>query len=172
MSRDTPREPRGPIVVPGRYTVRLTVGGRTAVETVTVRMDPRVTTPMAGLVQQHALALQLAAAMREDSTLLAQLRALRTRLQDQRDQAGSGARADSLAALDQRADSLESAGGRGQTGLARLAGQLASLYGVVEETDAAPTSQAVVGVAALQRALAGLRPRWTALERAAARVLR
>src|SRR5437762_10848978 len=47
--RDTPREPRGPIVVPGRYTVRLTVGGRTLAETVTVRMDPRVTTPPAGL---------------------------------------------------------------------------------------------------------------------------
>ena len=170
--RDTPREPRGPIVVPGRYTVRLTVGGRTALETVTVRMDPRVTTPPAGLGQQHALALQLAAAMREDSTLLAQLRALRARLKDQHDQAGSGARADSLAALDQRADSLESGGGRGQAGFARLAGQLAGLYGVVEETDATPTSQAVLGVAELQRALARLRPRWRALERAAARVLR
>src|SRR2546428_4607485 len=45
--RDTPREPRGPIVIPGRYTVRLTVDGRIHAETLSVRMDPRVTTPAA-----------------------------------------------------------------------------------------------------------------------------
>jgi len=177
--RDTPREPRGPIVVPGRYTVRLTVDGRLHAETLSVRMDPRVTTPPAGLVQQHRLATQLADAMREDSTLLAQVRGLRARLKDQRDQAGAGPRADSLLALDTRADSLENGAVRGQPapgrppqpGLARLAGQLAGLYDVVEETDAAPTSQAVAGVAALQRTLAGLRRRWSALERAAGRVV-
>ena len=107
MYRDTPREPRGPIVVPGRYTVRLTVDGRIHAETLSVRMDPRVTTPPAGLVQQHRLATQLADAMREDSTLLAQVRGLRARLKDQRDQAGAGPWADSLLALDTRADSLE-----------------------------------------------------------------
>jgi len=74
---------------------------------------------------------------------------------------------------------LENGGARGQPapgrpaqpGLARLAGQLAGLYDVVEETDAAPTSQAVAGVAALQRTLTGLRRRWTVLERAAGRVV-
>src|SRR5256712_13729988 len=45
--RDTPREPRGPIVIPGRYTVRLTVDSRIHAETLSVRMDPRVTTPAA-----------------------------------------------------------------------------------------------------------------------------
>src|SRR5207253_10842907 len=75
--RDPPREPRVPIVVPGRNTVRLTVDGRLHAETLSVRMDPRVTTPPAGLVQQHRLATQLADAMREDSTLLAQVRGLR-----------------------------------------------------------------------------------------------
>jgi len=53
--------------------------------------------------------------------------------------------------------------------LARIGGQLASLYDVIEETDAPPTSQAVAGVAGLQRALAGLRRRWAVLQRAAAR---
>ena len=175
ISRDTPREPRGPIVVPGRYTVRLTVAGRIYAETLTVRMDPRVTTTAAGLLQQHVLATQLAGAIREDSTLLAQVRALRARIKVQRDSAGAGPRADALAALDQRADSLESGGGRGPTGptgptgLARLGGQLAGLYDVIEETDAAPTSQAVAGVAGLQRTLAGLRRRWAVLQRAAVR---
>src|SRR2546428_12559190 len=89
--RDTPREPRGPIVVPGRYTVRLTVDGRIHAETLSVRMDPRVTTPPAGLVQQHRLATQPADAMREGPTLPAQGRGLRARLQGQRGQAGAGA---------------------------------------------------------------------------------
>jgi len=172
ISRDTPREPRGPGVVPGRYTVRLTVAGRIYAETLTVRMDPRVTTTAAGLLQQHALATQLAVAIREDSTLLAQVRAVRARIKVQRDSAGAGPRADALAALDLRADSLESGGGRGPTGptgLTRLGGQLAGLYDVIEESDAAPTSQAVAGVAGLQRTLAGLRRRWAVLQRAAAR---
>src|SRR5256885_9981553 len=39
--RDTPREPRGPWVVPGRYTARLTVAGQAYVQPLTVTMDPR-----------------------------------------------------------------------------------------------------------------------------------
>ena len=37
---DTPREPRGPWAIPGQYTVRLTVGGRTYTQPLTIRMDP------------------------------------------------------------------------------------------------------------------------------------
>ena len=52
---DTPREPRGPWVVPGQYTVRLTVGGREYTQPLTVRMDPRVTTTPAALAPRKAV---------------------------------------------------------------------------------------------------------------------
>jgi len=61
--RDTPREPRGPWVVPGAYTVRLTVDGQVREQRLTVVMDPRVNTPVSDLMAQHALSLRLCAAM-------------------------------------------------------------------------------------------------------------
>src|SRR5262249_45685804 len=50
--RDTPRSPRGPIAVPGQYTVKLHVANNTFSQPLTVRMDPRVKTPAAGLAKQ------------------------------------------------------------------------------------------------------------------------
>jgi photosystem II stability/assembly factor-like uncharacterized protein len=60
---DTPRVPEGPLVVPGRYTVRLTVDGRTRTQDLTVVMDPRVTISAAALAEQFALAQRLASLM-------------------------------------------------------------------------------------------------------------
>ena len=56
--KDTPFVPQGPLVMPGKYTVRLTVNGKTYTQPLVVRMDPRVTTPTAGLQQQYALSMQ------------------------------------------------------------------------------------------------------------------
>ena len=60
---DTPREPRGPWVPPGTYTVRLLVGGRAQEQPLAVRMDPRVKTAPSDLESQHALAQRLCAAL-------------------------------------------------------------------------------------------------------------
>ena len=47
--------PAAPWVVPGQYTVRLTAGGRSLTQPLTVRMDPRVKTTPLGLQQQFTL---------------------------------------------------------------------------------------------------------------------
>ncbi|MBA3672194.1 MAG: glycoside hydrolase, partial [Gemmatimonadaceae bacterium] len=60
---NTVREPRGPWALPGRYTVRLTAGGRTVTQRLVVRMDPRVRTPAAALERQHDFAVRLGAAI-------------------------------------------------------------------------------------------------------------
>jgi len=49
----------GPIVPPGRYSVKVTVGGQTYTQPFTVVNDPRVTTSPADLAAQYALALQI-----------------------------------------------------------------------------------------------------------------
>ena len=61
--KDTPREPRGPWVPPGSYTVRLVVDGRSQEQPLHVRMDPRVKTPLSELVAQHALSLRIGEAL-------------------------------------------------------------------------------------------------------------
>ncbi|KAA0068736.1 glycoside hydrolase [Rhodanobacter sp. T12-5] len=56
---DTPLGLTGPPVLPGQYTVKLTVDGQSWTQPLTVRMDPRVDKPMAGLSQQLTLGMQL-----------------------------------------------------------------------------------------------------------------
>ena len=143
IAGDTPREPRGPLALPGTYTVRLTVGGRTMTQPLTVRMDPRVHAPAPALLAQHALATRITAAMLRDSAGLADVRDLRAR-------AGSGPAADSAAALSRD--------------LARVNGQLASLLELVDGADAAPTTQAVRAAGTLEQSLNGIFGRLSALK--------
>ncbi len=51
--------PRAPWAAPGRYTVRLTVAGKTYTQPLTLRLDPRVKTPAPGLRQLAALSREL-----------------------------------------------------------------------------------------------------------------
>src|SRR5262249_52290552 len=50
--------PQGPMVMPGQYTVKLTVEGESLVQPLTVKMDPRVKTPPEGLQKQFDLSMQ------------------------------------------------------------------------------------------------------------------
>ncbi len=69
---DTPRIPEGPLVLPGRYTVRLTVDGKTLAQPLDLVMDPRVTISKASLAAQFALAQRLVLLM--DRSYAADLR--------------------------------------------------------------------------------------------------
>ena len=156
---DTPREPRGPWVLPGSYTVRLSAGGDTLTQPLAVRMDPRMRLAPGVLAQQFALATRLVAAMRGDSVALERVRALRTQLKGAREHLGQGAWA-AVDSLDARAAALESgageppsAGARQAENLTRLNGDLVAAYGVVEGADAAPTTAARAAVGDLERAL-------------------
>ena len=60
VPHDTPRVPEGVLVVPGRYTLRLDVDGRTFERPLVVAMDPRVTISRAALEQQHRLGREVA----------------------------------------------------------------------------------------------------------------
>ncbi|MDE3215271.1 MAG: exo-alpha-sialidase [Gemmatimonadota bacterium] len=54
----TPASPRGPLALPGTYTFRLTVDGRTYTQTASIANDPRSPASLADLRAQHALAMQ------------------------------------------------------------------------------------------------------------------
>ena len=63
VAHDTPRVPQGPLVVPGRYAVRLQVDGATLTQPLEVVMDPRVVVSRRALEQQYVLARRLVALM-------------------------------------------------------------------------------------------------------------
>jgi photosystem II stability/assembly factor-like uncharacterized protein len=64
INRNTPRVPLGSFVLPGSYTVRLTVDGKVLNETLTVRLDPRIKTAPAELKLQYDTSRALDAALR------------------------------------------------------------------------------------------------------------
>ena len=169
---DTPREPRGPWVLPGRYAVRLAVGGETRTQPLVVRMDPRAQLVPGALAQQFALALRIVAALRGDSAALQRVRAVRMEVKRARERVGQGAAA-ALDSLDGRAAALESGAGepppppgqRGKENLIRLNGDLVAVYGVVEGSDATPTAAVRAALGDLERALAELLARLRELER-------
>ena len=167
---DTPRGPLGPSVVPGRYTVRLTVGSRTFTEPLDVRMDPRVHTPAAALARQLALALRLTSAMQRDHAALTQVRAFRTQLSGLRklsaDTTGgiSKTMSEVEAALAALAGERRGASSPNDDDLVRLNGDLLAVLDVVESADADPTTQAAAAVPALEQRLAAALARWDELK--------
>jgi photosystem II stability/assembly factor-like uncharacterized protein len=173
--RDTPRTPLGPAVAPGLYTVKLTVGGHTYSRPLTVKIDPRVKTPPAALRQQFELSLEAYDGMNKSFDALADVRKLRARIKEVRERAGTGANADALAALDQKLAAIGEGGGggrgggrgganSGETNLAQVNSALESLLDTLQSADMQPTTQAIAASVELQRQLAELLARWSAIK--------
>ncbi len=166
---DTPRYPLGPAVLPGKYTVKLTAGGTSYTQPLTIKMDPRVKTSPAGLQQQFELEMKITEAMHRNYDTLQQLRKVRSQLKDLRQRAGQGPTADAITAFEKTLTELEgSKGGFGAQylstsegrSLARLNSALSSLLGTVDSADAAPTTQAIGMFGDVQQALEQQLSRW------------
>ncbi len=113
----TPRTPQGTLVAPGAYTARLRVDGAEFSAPLTVRMDPRVKTPAAGLQLQYATSRAIDAALARVAAALREARM----------EAGGGARAE--------------AAKMAATALTRAQGEATQLFGQIEGADLPPTPQ-------------------------------
>ncbi len=120
---DTPIEPLGVLAVPGIYVVKLTAGGKTLSERLTLKMDPRATITPLGLNQQFTLATKLAAMMNKTFAAISAL----------------------------SAPNPQSLTPNPAADLISLNNDLATAYDVVEGADRAPTTQAVKAVAHLEQ---------------------
>jgi photosystem II stability/assembly factor-like uncharacterized protein len=138
IPHDTPLEPLGVIVTPGRYTVKLTVDGATFTQPLTVKMDPRASVTALGLSRQFTLARRIADMMNRSYALYRSAVDGRTPTGTPRQPAVAGERP----ADDDRAARLRA-----------LNADLATAYEVVEGADRAPTTQAVKAVEALEQRL-------------------
>lgn len=172
VEHDTPREPRGAWVPPGRYVVSLVAGGGAVTRDLEVRMDPRVRASAADLVAQHALARRIVASLGEVHALGTRARRLRDSLATRAGAPGAPASADSLA---RTVSALLGSGGerRGrapQATFGSLPERLGQLHQLVEQADRAPTAAMREAADALDRSLATLRGSLEACERRAAAV--
>jgi photosystem II stability/assembly factor-like uncharacterized protein len=167
--RDTPSQPEGPLASPGEYTVRLTAGGKQLMQKLTLKMDPRVTTPPAGIAKMFEVSMRCYEGIAKTRAAQAEIRKLRDQLRELKEKAGQGTVRSEIAALDQKAVAIEGATGGaglrgGGSGLARLASDLLSIMNLVEGADATPTTQAIAASEAFQKSLAEALSNWSEIK--------
>ncbi|HEY1528329.1 MAG TPA: glycoside hydrolase [Candidatus Angelobacter sp.] len=169
IPHNTAPQPTGPWAMPGQYTVVLTANGKSYSQPLTIKMDPRVKTPLAGLQQQFKLSNDLYTQLLTLSPAAEQAGALRKQLKDIQPKATGEALA-AIKTLDQKLQAL--AGGatrRPGAGtepptLGGLKTKFLTLFGVFQEVDVAPSTQAAAAVADLQKQLPPLMDRWNAVK--------
>ena len=166
---NTPLYPLGATVLPGKYTVKLTVNGTSYTQPLMIKMDPRVKTPLAGLRQQFELENKITDLMHRDYEALQQVRALRSQLKELEHRTTQDSAGQALSWLDQKTGELEGdEGGYGANflstpegrSLARLNAGLYTLLQNVDTADTAPTAAAATTVNDVQQALAEQLAHW------------
>ena len=165
IPHDTPRFPLGPTVLPETYTIRLTVDGKSSTAPLTVKMDPRIKTPAAGLEKKFQAEMRMASLM----SASAQAQLLGESLRAQLEKLGtqpSAPVADAIAAIDKKLTALLGAPGgffappSTEVTLGRINGQAATLYQQVWQADDEPTSSQMDAIAGTERASADVLKRW------------
>lgn len=155
----TPATPEGPLALPGIYIVRLTAGGTTMTQAVTVRNDPRSTATPAALAAQHALQMQITTAMRAAWDAQRQVTELRGALPNA---ASGNAGADVVAAIAALRAAIDSAvgGEAARVSFRGVNGMMASLLTAQDNADFAPTPSMRAAFSATCRELSTVHAAW------------
>lgn len=157
---DTPSEPLGPSVLPGVYTVKLTAGGQTLKESLTLKMDPRVQTPAAGLAQLFEISFGSYQGLNSIHTALTAAEQLRIQLKSLRALAGAESLSPALTAFENRITAIVSGNAQSLTKSQR---ELRLLLDSVESADVTPTTQQQAAWQQSQGTLAELLKAWQEL---------
>lgn len=176
---DTPLSPVGPWVLPGDYTVRLSLGGTSYTQTITVRMDPRVSASHGVLQEQFDLSMLCYDGLTQinavRSKIVDVLSGIKTVLKEGGDKdwkdllnrAGKKVSAIDGTVWTEDVDVLydaEYAARGNEETLAGLQRKLLLLMGILQGADAKATSQAVAAVQEQQDRLKEIFARWNELK--------
>jgi len=168
--RDTPEYPLGAWALPGHYTVKLTVDGKSHTQPLAVKMDPRIKTSEADLRKQFAMQAGLVEGMTESYKALEQVQSVRNQLKDRASKVAKGSVSAAIEALDKQAAELEGvaqtsffglpSSGKQPENFSTLNQHFSTLLGVVDSADSAPTTQATGVYQELEDARGTLSTRW------------
>jgi hypothetical protein len=148
--------PFGPSAVPGNYTVKLTVNGKSISQPLTIKMDPRVKTQQPALARQFQAASRLAAQLGDASSALRQAEDLRKQIRErQKDAAKNPELTKALTDADRKISEFVETDGPQEFGffgltlprqesvnLSSLASAISRLLMLVESADVAPSADA------------------------------
>ena len=154
---NTPPQITSPRVMPGTYTVQLTVNGTAYKQTITVVMDPRVKTPLPALQQQFALSLQCYNGQKTCMQLLKEIADFRSGVKN-KSRSADVMKIDSAAAL------LQNNPQKNAASFTKLNGDFAALTGVLQEADVAPMPRTIEAVQQSEKTLQMLENEWKKLQ--------
>ncbi|MGH7192014.1 MAG: hypothetical protein ACREJM_00595, partial [Candidatus Saccharimonadales bacterium] len=166
VRHNTPVVPSSPWIMPGNYTVKLTVNGESHTQPLTVKMDPRVKTPEGALQQQFDASMKAYQEAIAASAALGQVRDLEKRI---------AARKPSANLTSYRKELQELSGPEttspfafffhhGPPTLASIEGSLQLLMGRMQEADRAPTAADIEALDQITSEYKSLMARWEKLE--------
>ncbi|MGH9862122.1 MAG: VPS10 domain-containing protein [Candidatus Acidiferrales bacterium] len=146
--------PSGPLALPGRYQVRLTVAGKSTTAPLEVKLDPRVTTPPADLEKQFQLLTKVRALVEQQHGAVLEIRNLRAQLQALRKRLAGNAGAKEvinaadeidkkMSAVEEELIEVKAKSSQDMCNYpTKLNGKLGWLDQVIDSADRAPTKQA------------------------------
>lgn len=138
---ETAPDPNSPWVMPGIYTAKLTVNGKSYKQQFSVIMDPRVETPEYSLQQQYDLSMICYNGEKQILDILHQISSLQEQTGNISPKA-NGDLATSLKDFSAKLSLFENKGvGTGTKGFSSLFNSFASLQGILQGADMQPTTQ-------------------------------
>jgi hypothetical protein len=166
VEHDTPVVPSSPWIVPGNYTVKLTVDGQSHTQPLTVKMDPRVQTPEGALQQQLDASMRTYQEAMAASAALGQVRDLEKQIAARKPSAKLKSYRKQLDELSGPEATSRSALFRyqGPPTFASIGGSLQMLMGRMQEADRAPTAADTEALDQLGSQYESLMARWEKLK--------
>jgi photosystem II stability/assembly factor-like uncharacterized protein len=140
---------RGPLIVPGKYTLKLTYDGKTETQTLDVLADPRVKTTQEQYLSQLELELQIRDKLNKTHEAIINIRSIRRQIDDLSARVENKAVSEKAKALNAELTAVEEALYQTKNKAnedplnfpIRLNNKMASLLGAIQSADAPPTSQ-------------------------------
>jgi hypothetical protein len=165
IPHDTPRLPLGPRALPGQYSARLTVNGRSYTAALAVKIDPRVKVAPGDLEEQFRLQTRLASDMTRSSQAVREARSVHEQLQKLSPQV-TGPSSDSIKALDKKVSEIlhgpedPSDSRSPQPSLNDVNGNINTLYKIADGADAKLTQAEMEAASEAERDLSIVTKSW------------
>ena len=168
VAHNTAPAATSPWVMPGQYSVRLTINGKSYTQPLTVKLDPRVKTAPAGLQQQFEVSKQLY----DDALKLSGPIELAREWRQQLSRAGQGAAAAGVQSFLEKLDAVAGREGGRRGGpppqtqprtesLTAVRSSLMALMSALQESDSTPPQPLVAAAADRRAGVAPAMQRWT-----------
>jgi len=170
--RKTAPAPTSPWAMPGKYTVALTVGGKSYDQPLILVMDPRVKTSNADLLEQFTLSKQLYDEWLKLDSISLNLRRVRQQITELQTRAPAGDLKTHINSLAEKLQSLSIPGGPAGGGAVGVAprtlggasGRVRTLFNLIQNVDVAPTSQVVAAVPDVLADARAVQENWQAVK--------